>query len=150
MQHTVYTPEDTYFIRGLQEWSKFYPIDLIDPEISVSLQKDGYTLPLRPFGYVIEVEKGGIMNAFDRDVTSKIIQGKKTFAPWTDRNWREYKEDEMHILMENTRKGSHNEIWVRSRCATIVGGYVVGEAGKGFVNSMERYGYPIKRLKTRL
>jgi hypothetical protein len=135
-------PEGTYFIRGLKFWDR--SIDLLYPEISVSLQKDGYTKPLWRFGYVIEIKPGGIIAAFDRDVTSKIEYGRKVFAPWTNREWRRY--DDLEELMKNTREGSHNELWVDSDLAEIVGGYVVGDGMKRFKRIMGENGYEVRRI----
>jgi hypothetical protein len=136
---------DTYFIRGLQHWSKCTPIDLFHPEISVSLQKDGFTKPLREFGFIIEINHNGIIASFDRDVTSKIKDGKRVFSPWSNKKWRDYGED-MISLIGNTREGSHNEIWVDTDYAQIIGGYVIGNNHKGFQKSLSREGYPIHCL----
>lgn len=137
----IVPPEGTYFIHGMNSWGRNGHFKLFE-EISVSLQKDGHTTPLRDFGFILDIERGGVIAAFDRDVTSKVEDGKKVFS-WQSRKSRNYAENELDELMSKTPKNKHNELWVRGDMATIVGGYVTGES-RDFRRSMEKKGLPIR------
>ena len=119
-------------------------------EISVSLQKDRTTKPIRPYGYIIKIEKGGIVSAFDRDATSAHnSKSKKEFKPQSSlKKWRWYSENELGLLLKNTRKDYHNEIWVNTDKAEIIGAYAVGDSNmpgiKAFIKSCRKEKIEIK------
>lgn len=136
----IVTPPETYFIYGLSHWSKEFILGIIHPEISISLQKDGYTQPLRPLGFILKVNS--ILAAFDRDVSSKLIDGKKEFSPWSPKS-RNYSD--LSELINNTRRKSHNELWASSSEVEIIGGYIVGKS-KSFEKRMITAGYSIHYL----
>lgn len=139
---TIVPPSGSYFIHGFSHWSKNHILDLIHPEISVSIQKDHFTIPLRPIGFILEIKEGGIIAAFDRDVASKLEYGKKTFAPWSPKS-KSY--NNLEDLLRNTPEGKHNELWVLSSHVDILAGYIMGEA-KSFEKRMKKAGYPIHKL----
>lgn len=134
-------PLDTYFIHGFDHWSKNHLIDFIHEEICVSLQKDGHTYPIRPLGFILNINK--IIAAYDRDAASKLIFNKRVFSKYS-RQLIDYSSD-LKSLIEKTPKGKHNELWIKSKDAEIIGGYIVGEGHKTFEKSMKSYGYSIKR-----
>jgi len=124
----IATPKGSYFIHGFKNWKKSNSIGNFPPEICVSLQKDGNTNPLRNYGFILDIDKGGVINGYDRDVASKHLGGSKIIdqkSPANLRNLREYKEDELESLVENTRTGTHNEIWINSEFAEITKAYIV-------------------------
>jgi hypothetical protein len=129
-------PPSTYFIHGLPYWSKDFFVDLMYSEVSVSIQKDGFTVPLRPLGFILEIQKGGIISAFDKDVASKLVDGKKVLSIFS-RISKTYSETELDALVFNTPRGKHNELWVDSSKAEIVGGYTLGNTNS-FEKAMKR------------
>lgn len=138
----IIPPEGSYFIHGFSSWSKNHLIDFPHSEISVSIQKDDHTVPLRPIGFILEIQDGGIIAAFDRDVCSKIVRDRKVYSPWSSRS-KNYTD--LNELLANTPKGKHNELWVRSSFATIIAGYVVtGTKAKFFQKQMRKANYPIR------
>lgn len=136
-------PEDSYFIHGFSNWSKNHVINFLHPQISVSLQKDGFTFPLRPIGFILQIKENGIIAAFDRDVASKLINGKKVFSNYSC-NTNSYTD--LDLLLKNTPKGSHNELWVYSDFVEIIGGYTIG-GFKSFEKAMKKADYPIHYLQ---
>lgn len=100
-------PEGTYFIHGVNSWNKDSIVSVSFPEISCSIQKDGYTDPLRPFGFILELDKGSIVSAHDTDVASKRGSGyTKEYGDATlSKNYKEYSEDELGTLIESTKEG---------------------------------------------
>ena len=54
----IKTPEGSYFVHGLKTWSAESSVGIHQPEISCSLQLDGKTEPIRPFGYILEIDRG--------------------------------------------------------------------------------------------
>ena len=123
----IEAPEGCYFIHGVQEWTKKHAIGIRTPEISCSLQKDENTQPIRPYGYILKLDKGAIASAYDKDVTSRYYDTsfKKKLSEQTEqKKYREYDEDELDTLIENTQKNSHNELWVNGEMIEITGAYV--------------------------
>lgn len=120
-------PSGCYFVHGIKGWSRGERPSVYGGEISISLHKDGLTVPLRPYGYVIKLESGSIISAQDRDVATKYGDGgfkKKSIAAKTT-TYRTYLESELEDLMNNTRSGSHNEIVVDGLKVEIVGAYTI-------------------------
>jgi hypothetical protein len=123
----VKAPKGCYFIHGVKDWSKQCGIGIRTPEISCSLQKDKHTQPIRPYGYILKLDKGAISSAYDRDVTSRYYDNnfKKKLSEQTERKkYKNYGEAELDILIENTQKNSHNELWVNGEMVEIIGAYV--------------------------
>lgn len=139
----VVPPQDTYFIHGLNSWGRNGHFRLFE-EISVSLQKDGYTNPLRSFGFVLEINSGGILAAFDCDITSKVENGKKVMSWQSRRGVRSYCENTLDQLIANTSKSKHNELWVKGDEATIVGGYITEGGHDDFLRIMKKKGLPVR------
>lgn len=79
--------------------------------------------------------------AFDKDVTSKTISGKKVLSPWSPQ-LKTYKDNELEELIVNTKFSSHNELWISSNNAEIIGGYLCGK-NKSFVKFMKSNGYEV-------
>jgi len=142
----IITPSDTYFIHGLPNWSKDFSVDLIYPEISVSLQRDGYTFPLRPLGFILHIQKGGIIAAFAKDISSKIERGRKVLSTFS-RATRKYSEDELDQLIADTPQGKHNELWVDSGKAEIVAAYTIG-GSKSFEKAVRKQGLDVRKMPT--
>lgn len=140
----IIPPSGTYFIHGLDRWSKDYLINLMHEEICVSLQKDGHTSPIRPLGFILNVKK--ILAAYDRDAASKLVFNKRSFSRFS-RQLRNYGSDLQELIL-NTPKNSHNELWVKRDDAEILGGYIVGDGHKSFEKIMKSYGYSVKRCLT--
>lgn len=138
----IVPPQGSYFIHGFSKWSKNHFLNFIHPQISVSLQQDNYTVPLRPIGFILEIKKNGIIAAFDRDVCSKLENGKKIFAPWSPFS-KNYKD--LEDLLKNTTKGKHNELWVYSSHVEIVSGYILGKS-KSFEKQMQKKGFSVHKL----
>ena len=63
-EEIIEPPVGTYFIHGVKTWSKENSLSIRSPEISVSVQEDGKTVPLRPYGYRLKVYKGAIKKHF--------------------------------------------------------------------------------------
>jgi len=124
----VIPPEGWYFVRGLRTWRRGLVPRIWANQISCSLQNDGVTSPLRPFGYVLKLYRGAIVAAFDRDVSSTTgANVSKSFGHQTaHRESTNYGEAGLGELTANTRRGSHNEIWVDSSRAEIAQAYVLG------------------------
>jgi hypothetical protein len=153
-EETITTPEGTYFIHGVKQWSKKDRIGIRSPEVSASLQKDNVTEPLRPYGYILKVDKGAISGAFDRDVTSDYNERyEKELKPQSaGRKCRQYNENELQELIANTKTGSHNEIWIRGDQAEVVGAYITEEAlsspgAKAFLKTCQRDNIPVRIIK---
>lgn len=126
---TINLPEDCYFIHGVTQWSKNNAIGIKAPEISCSIQKDGFSMPLRPYGYILKIDKGAISRAFDTDVSSKYKENwEKELSEQTElKKYKNYQEDEFEELIQNTKKNSHNELWVNGEKVEIVGAYIKKE-----------------------
>lgn len=145
-------PQDTYFVHGVGEWSKDNRIGIIGEEISGSLQKDGHTKPIRSYGFVLEVEKGAISKAYDRDVTSERLRGKKQLSQQSKtKRWKEYGEDSLEDLIKNTPMNSHNEIWLNGNGVEIVGAYItqkgIGSPGsKSFLKACKEKNIPVRNI----
>src|SRR5258706_3422490 len=124
---TITPPKESYFLRGIRNWTPNEDLKINMPEISISLQRDGQTLPLRSYGYILEIDKGGIVSAYDRDVTSEYIEnGKKGLAERSTKNdTKTYSEEELDDLLQNTKSGSHNELVVRGDKVGITKAYVL-------------------------
>ena len=123
----IETPEGCYFIHGVKDWTKKHSIGIRTPEISCSLQKDEYTQPIRPYGYILKLDKGAVTSAYDKDVTSRYYDTsfKKKLSEQTEqKKYRDYGEAELDALIENTQKNSHNELWVDGEMVEITGAYV--------------------------
>jgi hypothetical protein len=138
-------PPGTYFIHGLPHWSKHYFVELVFSEVSVSLQKDGHTTPIRPLGFILQIEQGGIRAAYAKDVASKVERGMKVLSEFS-RVTKRYAEHELDALIANTPKGKHNELWVNPLRAEIVGGYIVGNGSKSFEKAMKRAGLDVHHI----
>ena len=122
----VKPPEGCYFIHCIKSWSKNEYFGIKTPEISCSLQKDSYTIPLRPYGYILKIDKGAVICAFDRDVTSKYNENWQKFsAARQNKKIGRYSESELEELIKNTKENSHNELWIRGEMIQIIGAYVV-------------------------
>lgn len=149
---TIQPPVDCYFIHGVKDWDKKRRPAISVPEVSCSIQKDGHTKPLRPYGYILRLQKGAVINAFDRDVTSRYCDAsfKKELGEQTRlKKYRNYSENELSELVENTPRNSHNELWVNGEMAEIAGGYV-SKAGidapgvKAFIKTCGEEGIPVR------
>ncbi len=129
---TITPPTGSYFLRGIRNWTPNEDLKINMPEVSISLQKDGKTLPLRPYGYILEIDKGGIVKAYDRDVTSEYTEeGKKGLAERSTKNdTRTYTENELEDLIRNTKSGFHNELIVNGNEIGITKAYVLEGAKK--------------------
>lgn len=141
--HTLSIPDNTCFIHGLKTWDRNGCFNLVG-EISVSLHQEGYTTPLRDFGFVIALKE--IIAAFACDITSKIENGKKVLSWQSRRGVRRYDETCLDQLIQNTSKGRHNELWVASEKIEIIGGYYIGEGHDLFKKAMTRKGLPLERF----
>jgi len=120
----------------------------------VSLQRDNVTKPLRPYGYILRVERGAISGAFDRDVTSAYNgRGEKELKPQSaGRKRRQYGEGDLQELIANTGTGSHNELWVKGDRVEIIGAYITEEAlsapgARAFLKACQRDDIPVRILK---
>lgn len=125
-EEIINPPQDWYFIHGVKDWSSKDRIRVLSPEISGSLQKDGYTKPLRPYGYILKVDKGGISRAFSRDVTSEYGENykKQLSKQGKARKRKQYNENDLQALVDDTREGTHNELWFTGDKVEIVGSYI--------------------------
>ena len=136
------------FIRGIPPWERGTPVILPPGEISVSLHREGFK-PLRPYGFILDLLPGAIISAFDRDVCSDKNGDKKCLSLQTShKKYRNYREDELEELLKNTKIGGHNEIWIDSNKADIVGAYITG-AAPGWVqfqNDMLAADIPVTNL----
>lgn len=150
----IQAPESTYFVHGVKAWSKEDKIGIRNLEVSASLQKDNFTKPIRPYGYILKIDKGAISIAFDRDVSSEYNEnGKKELKTQSaGRKRRKYTEDELQDLIANTKAGSHNEVWTRGDGIEIIGGYITEDAlsaagAKSFLKSCQRNSIPVRIIK---
>lgn len=151
----IEAPEGCYFIHGVKDWTKKHTIGIRTPEISCSLQKDNRTQPIRPYGYVLKLDKGAVTSAYDKDVTShyRDTDFKKRLSEQTEqKKYRDYSEDELDALMENTREKSHNELWVNGEKAEIIGAYIrkienTSPGTKEFIKACEKENIPIHRVE---
>lgn len=144
----IVPPEGTYFIHGIRDFTLTRQSPILHPEISCSLQLDGNTKPFRPYGYVIEVDKGSLNKAFPRDVSSLSLSDGKRLGRFS-RAMQSYDEDQLEELIKNTPRGKHNELWVLGDGYTIVGAYQTAEALgkpgiKQFLQSCKRRHLPIR------
>lgn len=130
---TIVPPEGSYFIHGIKSFGgeKGFILGQFGrglEEISISLQKDGETLPLRPYGYILEIDKGSVVRASARDMATAVLGGVK--HPTVERGGS-FKEDQMTELLAVTRRGSHNEIIAKRNGVEAVAAYVLEGADKG-------------------
>lgn len=153
-EEIVEPPEDSYFIHGVKQWSKKDRIGIRSPEVSASLHKDNVTELLRPYGYILKVYKDAISGAFDRDVTSAYNERyEKELKPQSaGRKRRQYGEGELQELIENTKTGSHNEVWVKGNKVEIVGAYIIEEAlnapgARAFLKACQKDNIPVRIIK---
>lgn len=120
-------PNGTYFIRGIKNWTPGNDLTVNFSEISCSLQKDGQTIPLRPYGYILEIDKGGIISAHDKDITSEIGENntKEPSHRAMKADLKTYTENNLDDMIANTKNGSHNELIVKGDKVGVLGAYVV-------------------------
>lgn len=136
------------FIRGIPPWERGSPIRLPYDQFSVSLHTKGLK-PLRPYGYILRIDPGAIVAAFDRDVCSDKDGNKKVFSPATsNKKYRNYSPDELGELLANTRPGYHNEIWIDPDKCDIIGAYVTepSPGWRQFQLDMKAAQLPIERI----
>lgn len=151
----IEAPKGCYFIHGVKDWTKKHTIGIRTPEISCSLQKDEHTQPIRPYGYVLKLDKGAIGAAYDKDVTSCYYDTsfKKKLSEQTEqKKHRNYGEDGLNALIENTQKNSHNELWVNGEMVEITGAYVKKTKEdvlgvKAFIRACRKENIPIHLIK---
>ena len=153
----VEPPEGAYFIHGVRTWSKNETIGIRSPEISGSLQVDGITKPIRPYGYRLRVDKGGLSSAFAEDVTSEFGDGykKRLKRQSSGIKRRQYEEDELSELVDNTKIGSHNELWLIGNMIEIVGAYITEDGmsapgAQAFLKACRKDGISIEIIKRKL
>jgi len=153
-EEIIEPPEGSYFIHGVKQWSKKDRIGIRSPEVSTSLQKDNFTEPLRPYGYILKIDRGAIPGAFDRDVTSAYNERyeKELKSQSAGRKRRQYGENELQELIANTKTGSHNEVWVKGDMAEIVGAYITEEAlnapgAKAFLKACQKDNISVRIIK---
>lgn len=146
-------PEDWYFMHGIKDWKKDHLIGIRSPEISCSLHKDGFTRPLRPYGYILALDQGSISRAYDRDVTSHYDGNfKKILSEGTrQKKYNSYSEKELDLLAKNTRKDSHNELWVNGEKTEIIGAYIMKDAmgisgNQSFIKACRKAGIPVREI----
>ena len=150
----IVEPPNTYLIHGVKQWSNKNRIGIRSPEVSASLQKDNFTEPLYPYGYILKVDKGAISGAFDQDVTSAYNEKyEKELKPQSaGRKRRQYSETDLQELITNTKVGSHNEVWVKGDQVEIVGAYVTEESlsapgAKAFLKACQQDNIPVRIIK---
>ncbi len=123
-------PKGTYFIRALKNWNPRMGA-AVSSETSISLQIDKKTLPLRSYGYILNVDKGAVIRAYDKDVTSELDEeGKRvpaTRSTLSDAKQHsgQYTEENLDVLCEKTKDGAHNELIVRGGMVEISGCFIV-------------------------
>lgn len=126
MGEFIEPPAGCYFIRGIKDWKRDQGFGLRGGEISVSLHRDGHTVPFRDYGFVISIEEAGLLGAYPADVTSRVVRGHKEFSRQSDaRQWPDLKHD-LDALIEATPPGKHNELFVDALLAEIVGVFTFG------------------------
>lgn len=148
----IKTPEDSYFIHGVEPWDRNKRIGIFNTEISVSLQKDGFTNPLRPYGFVLSIEKGGIRKAFPRDVASRRGDWAEKELKETSPQVGEFSEDDLEKLLSETPIGKHNELWVNGEKINIVGSYIdksrmTDPGAKQFLKAVKEVGLEIRIIE---
>lgn len=146
---TIISPpgDDMAFLWGQHMWGKNSEPEHPEGIIKVSLHKYEKTVPM-PYGFIVEIGSGGILRAYDYEVTEfSKIEGHhfQYFGLFND--FRVYNENELNDLMKNTSIHGSNEIWVSGRKARIVGAYIFGEdSHRGltiFKFKMKRAGIPL-------
>lgn len=117
--------EDTAFLWGQPRWGRDDEIKQPEGVIKVTLHKYGVTTPIQPFGFIIEIAKGGILRAFDWEATEfSSIHGRKFQYLGLFSDHRVYQEDDMEEMLNRTAAYGANEIWVDGSKARIIGAYV--------------------------
>jgi len=126
MSEFISAPGSSYFLHGFRTWNSYSSFQMFEPEMSCSLQLDGYTKPFRPFGVIISIEVGGLITGFDQDVASILLDGQKMFGHHSiSTNFNSYCEEEMSTLINKTHKHRHNELWVIADAIHIIGAYCI-------------------------
>ena len=126
MNTFISAPSASYFVHGFRTWDRFSSFLRFEPEMSCSLQLDGYTNPFRPFGVVIAIEDGGLIKAFDQDVASVMIDGQKEFGHHSRaEGLPQYDVTNLAGLLENTHRYQHNELWINADSVHVLGAYCV-------------------------
>lgn len=116
---------DSAFLWGQSQWGKDNTIENASGVIKVTLHQYGITQPILPFGFIIEIAKGGILRAFDWEVTDfSPIVGRKFQYLGLFSEHRVYKEDEMPEMLSRTTAHGANEIWVDGDKTRIIGAYI--------------------------
>lgn len=126
-QEEILPPAGTFFIRGVSNWTAGKDTSINYEQISISLHKDGQTTPIRPYGFILKLDPGAIVNAYDRDITTEASfrEGTKFIAERAKKKTREYTEEELGELMENTSQSKHNEIIVKGNKVEVIGAYII-------------------------
>lgn len=149
MEEFIRIPVDCCFIRGVKDWKRNDGLGLRYGEISVSLHKEGRTVPFRDYGYVLAIEKDGITAAYPSDVTSFVEDGYKVISN-RNRNWIDFKDD-LEALIQATPIGKHNELFVNALKAEIVGVYAAGpgpsSGRRAFLSACKQKNLPLILLR---
>ena len=126
MNTFISAPFASYFVHGFRTWDRFSSFQRFEPEMSCSLQLDGYTNPFRPFGVVIAIEEGGLIKGFDQDVASVLIDGQKVFGHHSRaQGLPQYDITNLTDLLGNTNRYQHNELWIDAESVHLLGAYCV-------------------------
>ncbi len=150
MRGFITPPRGGYFVHGFRTWNALSTFHSWEPEMSCSIQLDGFTNPFRSFGIIISIEEDGIVNAFNRDVGSILRDGKKALGHHTVyKNYQSFTPKELDSLLSSTHFAGHNEIWVDSNSVHIVSAYSIANTNgipgvKAFRKACHTYGYPIQ------
>lgn len=122
----ISTPsEDSVFLWGQPCWGRDSLICQPTGVIKVTLHKYGLTTPIQPFGFIVQIAKGGILRAFDWEVTQfSPIKGKTFQYLGLFKDHRVYRENEIAEMLNRTPAYGANEIWVNGKKAKITGAYL--------------------------
>lgn len=147
---TIKPPNNCIFIHGVRKWNKNKSIGFFYPEISISLHEPGYTIPVKPYGFILKLYNGAIIKSFDKDVTSKYNENyQKIFSEQTKHKKFINYEYNLEKLIENTAWQNHNEIWCYHHLIEIVGAYIYKKdrGYAAFIKECNKQNIPIERIK---
>ena len=136
------------FLWGQSKWGKVDEPKHPDNVIKVRLRKYGFTVPQMAYGFILGIGTGGILRAYDYEVTDfSQIEGRRFQYLGLFNDFRVYSEDELDELMSHTLAFGSNEIWVDGKKARITGAYVYRDShARGrtiFEFKMKRAGIPL-------
>lgn len=116
--------------------------------IRASLQSHGWTSTFYPFGFIIEIEQGGVKRGWSQPVSDYLSIGNPPIAEVpSGREFTIYQESEMKELLLATPSFDSNELWVDGSKARVVAAYASNIDGEKKVQQSKIFYMVMKKIQ---